>query len=262
MPTEANSGEQVVEKITFTKEQQDKIDEIIRDRMGAAGREAREAAETARAEAKASQAKLEAAENQLKDLKATGKSKANKDDVEELQSTIAEMKAAREREAAELDRLRQVTLAKDREIESARSDGQNIRKQIAMRDAAGKLNFFEVEVVTENTDKFVKWDAARSRFIVVNESGTERLNSAYEPLSLDEFYAEYASKRPYMVRGGTKSGTGSSESQRIDVSANGKHTVEQIFGSKSIGALANRLKKENPAEYARLKAVAREANLI
>ena len=52
MPEPSNTGE----KITFTPEQQAKIDEIIRERMGAAGREAREEAARARA---AEQAALE-----------------------------------------------------------------------------------------------------------------------------------------------------------------------------------------------------------
>jgi hypothetical protein len=79
---------------------------------------------------------------------------------------------------------------------------------------------------------------------------------------LEEFYTDYAAKKPYLVRGDARSGTGSSETKTSQLSNNGKYEVSQIFGKTSIPALANKLAKENITEYRRMKEIAKSNGLI
>jgi hypothetical protein len=249
-------------KVTFTPEQQARIDEIIREAQGRAGKEARTELENLKTQMQTMQSELQTAKEALKNAKTPQQKSEAQDDIAALQNQINEMKAAGTSTQQELERLRQAAASKDKEVSAAREEAKQIRKEVAMQKAASKVNFVNIGVVTKLTGDNIRWDDTRNTFIVVNEHGTERLNAAYEPMSLDEFYTEFAAQNPYLVRGDVKGGAGSTESQRSGLSSNGKYTVEQIFGKKSVGALANKLNKEDPKEYARLKAIALENNLI
>ena len=257
MATDAtNSGD---EKITFTPEQQTKIDELIRSAMGRAGSEHKAEATVALQKAAQLEADLAAAKADLAAAKGSGKKDA-KETVEALEASIAEMRSANQATKDEVERLRKITADKDGEIAKAKNDTVNVRKQVAIQNAAGKCGFVDVEEVAALTEKFVSTDDS-GKFIVLNEAGTPRVNSSYNPMTLEEFYTEYAAKKPHLVRGDVKLGTGASQAART-LSGNGKYELTQIFGPKSNSALANKLGTENPQEYKRLKVIAREAGLV
>ncbi len=81
-------------------------------------------------------------------------------------------------------------------------------------------------------------------------------------MTVDEFFAEYANKHPYMVKSGARPGTGSSDSTNLGIRGNGKFTPELIFGKGSNSKLAAKLSVEDPKEYARLKEEARQKGII
>ena len=109
----------------------------------------------------------------------------------------------------------------------------------------------------------VAWDSEKNKFIVVDPiSQQPRLNSAFDPMTIDEYFAEYANKNPYMIKSGSRPGTGSSESNLSGVFGSNKFTHKQIFGKGSNSMLANKLNKEDPKEYQRLKELARQDGTI
>jgi hypothetical protein len=247
-------------KVTFTPEQQAKLDQIVQDRMAAARQEAAAEATAARKEAKEAKDRADASDAALAVAKASHTG-GNTTDVEALQATIKEMKAAGESTQAEQKRLEKLIQVKDKEVETARSQATQVKKQIAMRDVASSAGFVDVSDVLELTDKFVKWDDTKGRFIVLNDAGTERLNASYEAMSLAEYYAEYAAKKPHLVRSDVRGGAGSGGSQRTEVGA-GKYKVEDVFGAKSDSRKASELFKKDPAEYRHMKLAAKEMGLI
>lgn len=248
-------------KVTFDERQQARVDELIREAQGRASRELREQLTQTNDRMKQMEAELVEAKKQASNGRTAADRQEGADDVERLRAEINEMKTVRKNFETEVERFKQQLGAKDKEVSEARTALLNERRNTAITNAASKLNFVNVGVVAKLTQDQVQWDENRNRFIVLNDQGTERMNAAYEPMSLDEFYAEYASKNPYLVRGDVKSGSGSSES-RSALSRDGKYAVEQIFGPKSDSRLANRLAMENYPEYARLKAVAKENGLL
>lgn len=267
MPDDNNQDQNNNQKVTFTPEQQARIDEIIREAQGRAASEVRAELDTTKRQLQEIQAQLLEARTALEQARTSNNSNNRQSnnsnaDVEALQAQIAEMKNARQGIESQLQSLQQQLAAKDREVAAAKDREMNIRKEVALSKAAGKIGFVDLGSVMKLTADLVKYDEATGRFVVVNEQGQVRLNSAYEPMSLEEFYQEFAAKNPWTVRSDLKPGVGSTESQRSGLSGDGKYTVEQIFGPKSNAALANKLARENKAEYRRLKTIAQESGLI
>lgn len=249
-------------KVTFTPEQQSKVNELIQDAMGRAGKTAREEAATFKTELQKVQTDLAAAQAALSNADTKGDKEAAKGDIAALRSTIDEMKRAQQTHVDETKRLQGLVTSKEEEVKTARSEAINIRKEIAITNAASKVNFVNNEVVTKLTKDSISWDGEKNRFFVVGVDGTPRLNASFDPMSLEEFYTEFAAQNPYLVRGDVKGGVGSKESNRSDVSNNGKYEVKQIFGKDSISRLASQLMKDNPAEYRRLRTIAVASGLL
>lgn len=250
-----------LKKVEFTPEQQAKVDELIKESMGRAGNEARATAARLETDMATLRADLAAAKEALKTAPPSKKKEAN-EDVAQLQSQIDEMKTASKSTADELKRLGDVAKAKDAEIEKARNETVAVRKQNAIQAAATEHNFFNPQVVSKLTEDKIKWDSEKSKFVVLNDEGGVRLNSTLDPMTLGEFFKEFAASNPYLVRGDVKPGVGSKENSRYDVSSNGQIDVKTVFGKGSDSKKANELGMKNPQEYKRLKAVAKAAGLI
>jgi hypothetical protein len=213
-------------KVTFSPEQQAKIDELIRSAMGRAGNEA-----------KARAASLEA-------------------EVTTLQTQLATLKGDK-------SGLESSLTLKEQEAKAARNETIAVRKQNTIQAAATEHNFFNPQQVAQLTDKDVQWDAAKGKFIVVGEDGTERLGIDGNPLSVDAYYKEFASKNPHMVRGSVLPGIGSREAQQPPHRTLGeREKLAKPFGKLSDSRAANTLAINNPQEYKRLKREARSHGLI
>ena len=212
-------------KVTFSAEQQAKVDELIRESMGRAGNEAR-----------ATAARLEAEMTTLKKELATLKG-----DKSGLESSLT---------------------LKDKEVQAARDEAVAVRKQNIIQAAAAALGFFNPSQVAQLTDKDVQWDAGKQKFIVLGEDGTERLGIDGNPLSVDAYYKEFASKNTHLVRSDVKPGVGSSENKIPYPTLGEREKLAKLFGRGSDSRAANTLAINNPMEYRRLKREARALKLI
>lgn len=264
MAVDANTGLETQEekKVTFTDEQQALVNKLIQQKQGEAAREVR--TELANTKAQLDTLATELAEAKAKVAAAGTKSgkKEAQEDVEAIKAQMEEIRTSHKALQTELERASEQIKARDKLVLDAKNETVNVRKQVAIQAAASKQAFFDVNDVLTQTQNSIKWDDAKGRFVVLGENGAARTNASLEDMTLDEFYAEYASKKPYMVRGDVKSGTGSTEASRSGLTANGKYEVTQIFGKGSDAALANRLAKENINEYHRLKSVAKSMGII
>ena len=246
------------EKIIFSAEQQERVNQIIKEAHGRLVRE--EKAATVAAEAKATELAAQLAEAQAKLAAAPAKKKDDaQEDVDTIKGQMAEMKRVADLDKAELTRSQALLKDKDALVATVQAEALNVRKESAIHNACAKLNFVDLEEVTQLAAKHIGWDSDTKKFFVKGENGQPRMNASYLPMSLSEFYSEYAESKPYFVRGGVASGTGSSEATRVGLG--GKYKVEDIFGNKANSRLANELALRDNKEYQRLKLIAEERGL-
>jgi hypothetical protein len=257
-----DGGEGDPAKVVFTPEQQEKVNQLIQEAQGRAARELREKYGQAESKIGELETKLNEAVEAAKKAKTPGERKDAAEDVEALRLQMEEMKNASLLKQTEVEQWKQRFSQETEKVKSTKEELMNVKKQHAMQSAAGKVGFVNPEIPVRLLDHYIQWDDERSKFVVKGDAGTMRMNAALEPMSLEEFYEEFATKNPYLVRGENKGGTGSSESQRSLLNKDGEFPVDKVFGKGSNAKLANDLKKANPAEYSRLKAKAIEQGLI
>src|SRR6267378_1028321 len=216
---EPNEIQAPPEKVVFYEAQQKRVDEIIKAAMGRAGSEAR-----------ATAARLEA----------------------EMTTLRADLAAAKDAAASG-----DVIKAKDAEIEKARKETVALRKENAIRQAAETHGFFNSAQVAKLTEQDVKWDAGKQKFIVVDDSGAERLGIDGNPVTLDALYKEFASRNPHLVRSAVLTGVGSRENQIPTPAIDERGKLAKLFGPKSDAIACNRLALSDPAEFKRQRYLAK-----
>jgi hypothetical protein len=247
------------QKVTFTPEQQAVFDARIKEAMGRAAKDVKE-------ENSKLNTQLTDLQRQLEELKASSSSKAGKKegdglDPEVLNRQLEEARQTNRNVQAQLEDQKKAADQHRKEAEAAKAERLSLLKKTTMQAAAGKLPFIKPEVVTTLTESFIQFEPGSERLLVVREDGTQRMNSTLDPMSLDEFYQEFARENQYLVRSDMSGGTGQSPNSKSNLS--GKTIdVKQIFGKESNGKLANELKKQNPTEYSRLKSEAISLGLI
>lgn len=137
------------------------------------------------------------------------------------------------------------------------------RREIASRRAAlitqqcADLDLVDAETVISLTESNLPWNPTTESFDVVDNAGkpTDMTPAA--------FFADFATKKPHLVRSSVRLGSGARESSRTSLPIGGNHPkVEQIFGKGSSPRLANELAQRDPQTYRRLKVEAKRKGLI
>src|ERR1700738_4546173 len=119
-------------KVTFTPEQQVRIDSLIRESMGRAGNEAR-----------ATAARLEA-------------------EAEVLRAEVARLRGDRAGLETNLT-------AKDKEAKAAREETIAVKKQNAIQELGAKYNFYNPAQLAKLVGEDLKWDGDKQKFVVLGE---------------------------------------------------------------------------------------------
>jgi hypothetical protein len=134
---------------------------------------------------------------------------------------------------------------------------ENITRS-ALRSVVG--NFLDQELAIDLLKRSVRLTASGG-LEVIDEAGNPRLNASYEPMTISELAKEEAARRPFMIKGAMRGGTGSTEAQSSTPSSD-KTLVSQIFGPKSNSKLANQMSLQDPKKYARLRKIAIAEGLL
>jgi hypothetical protein len=228
---EPTDNKPATQGVTFTAEQQAKIDEIVKKAMGRAGKDAREQLDIERAEKSRLTADLQAAKDAL----------ANATNTEE-----------RDRLAAEVQQLSsELTNEKSMRI-TAEQRATTYRRDKFIAEACIAHDFVDVETVAALTEASLAWDEEKLSFTVVNSDATPT-----------EFFTDFAKNKPYLVKSTTKAGSGSGDSSRSGLpTGQQRYKAEDVFGRNSSSKLANDLARRDPQEYKRLKSEARNKKLI
>ena len=214
--------QQPKQKVTFSPEQQARVDEIVRESMGRAAKDLR--AENFKLRTELDAAKVTAT--------------PQNDGTAHLATELATIKAER-------DSLR------ERQTEGS------IREQL--RKAADAEGFVDVDLAISILRTQVQ--LTDGKLLPVAADGTPRLGATLDPMSLQELSRELANSKPFLVRSNVKPGIGSAESSTSLLAGSGIE-LERIFGANSNAGEANRLAMIDPKKYSRLRALAREKGLL
>lgn len=236
--------------VTFDERQQPVVNQLIKDAQGRAAKELR--AENARL--KAELAKITPQTDPNAQTDPATQTDPNKQD--------SEFKRIAEARGREVEAAKREAEAARKDADKARKSALDVEKRFLLTSAASKQDFVDVQDVIALTAGQVVWSEDDNKFVVVNDAGEPRLNSAFAPMSVDEFYADYASKKAHLVKSGARGGAGSTTSNRSALATGKGVPLEKVFGSNSDAGLANRIAKENPAEYKRLRIQAVEAGIL
>jgi hypothetical protein len=245
--------DQNVGKVTFTDEQQARVNELLREAQGRAAKEVK--------------TERDRLAEELRVLKETQTTTGNTSDKtgEPPKPGDIDYKKEVERIKKEYDNENKLTKA---EAKAASDRAEAVERQLRTRDRFDAIreamDGIGVEYVNRNdavvlSEKHVVWDTERKRYVIHDESGNLRYNKSLEPLSLTEFYQGFVTERPYLIKAQVRGGAGSKESVTTGTE---KYKLEDLFGPKSIGKLAQQVATKDIAEYRRLKAAAKDAGLI
>ena len=231
-----------VTKVEFTPEQQEKVNKLIQDGMSRAAKDVKEQLATIAAEKEALAAKLDEA------LKAVKPKDGEPGDLTRVQ--IAEAQRVNESLKEQMRTIRESAALKEQEAQTAKAQAHELSKMYALEKAISG-RFIDPDMIISSTKDSIGWDEAFQRWVIKNPEGSPRMNSSLEPMSLEEFYAEVAEKKPWAVNAQFRGGSGATKAGANMV---GKYTAEELFGAKPNVQAAVELMKTNPAEYRRLKA--------
>lgn len=176
------------EKVAFTPEQQGKVQELIDDAYRKAfAKAAKSGGDTGEAD------KLKAELDEMK------KSMAQKAAQEGVQVDIEEMKKKNQSLADELEKERaEKTVIK--QLEKERSIAFALSKHdIVQRSMPEVAELIQRHIVLDETGNLA----------IKGESGAPKVNSAGQPMTVDEFISSWLEDRPYYLRASSSQGAGS-----------------------------------------------------
>jgi len=135
-------------------------------------------------------------------------------------------------DADEVSRLKAEISAQKLENDSIKAASQRQARDTFITAQATKNQFIDTDVVVRLTAQNIRADG--NGFTVLDDSGQPRTTATGEPLTPEAFYAEYATQRPYLVRGQVKSGCGGTSSGGAPVALTDRYTPEQLWGPHAV----------------------------
>ncbi len=270
IPQRREAAYKAATKVTFTDVQQAKIQDIIDQRVKAAGEQARAEAERARSAAKSTQARLDAAEAELQRLRSAAAPAGENDGTieEPVTKTVTDTTIdTGEPPTPPVPDTQALDLAQ--ELEEARRQlaevqGQRSADKIKneLVSAAVRARAIDEQIVAEILSNHVRIGSSGQLEVIDPATGTPRLGADFTPLSVLQLVQQFTQERPWMVKASTRPGTGSAESQHAEPPVSQLRELSRIFGKGSSGKEAQALAKRDKQRYQQLKKLAIESGLI
>lgn len=201
---------------------QSALNELIKSRISAAGKAAREEA-----------AALKLENQRLKEI--TAGQAPNSDELSRITGELAS------------ERLKNQQIL-DASIRQSRD--------LLIAEQSSVHHFVDTDTLQRLTRSNLKHDPATNTFVPVDDLGVPRVKADGTPLSVSEFFAEYGNKKPWLQHSQVITGHGTRPSNAPSAPVT---DIKRFFIGKQAGALANRL---SPSEYKRVKAEAIRLQII
>src|SRR5574343_631560 len=172
-------------KVEFTPEQQDKVNQLIKEAQGRAAKELQEKLVATASEVEQLKAKLN---------EASVKSKEPVADTE-LDGKLKEAQTVIEQFKAQVEQFRKLASDKESELEKVTTKQKQTEKMYALERAAGSGRFNDVSMVLKDVEDKVVYSDTYGRYVVLSAEGHPRMNAALEPMSLEEIFGKDSSAR-------------------------------------------------------------------
>jgi len=154
--------------------------------------------------------------------------------------------------AADLAEARSELAAVKREQEAAALDA-------TIRSACAKEDFLDIDLAVEISKRSVR--VVDGKPVVIDPAtGSEMLDETLSPVTVQGLARRIATDKPFLVRSRVVGGTGASERGNLPMPPT--VNLEDLFGKRSKGQLANQLAQRSPREYRRLRSLAQQQGLI
>lgn len=205
MAVDAN-GKEIVEtpKVEFTPEQQEHINNLFNQRFA-------KVATKHEQEMKAMSDAIEALKTKTAEPPAPPKA----GDTPTEEENKRQMKALLDAERQQTNSIKSLLDAERAEKAKVIEENKKILKDQAINDAAANLpngvEFHELKTVKKLVEDDIVFDTDSNQW-VVKENGVIKQNSSLLPMTLTEYFGQFAAARPYLVKGQVKGGAGSAES--------------------------------------------------
>ena len=247
------------EVITFTEQQQKKINEIVETRLARQGKEIKAANETYKAQISNLTNELEQAKNAVKEAKTPLEKSEALDNVDLIKNELDEVRRGNKRLQDEKSEFLKKLEESDKKLKEKDHQMTSLQKQTQMQFAINKQPFIRPSEILLLTERFVKYDDDLKDLIVINEKGMQRYNASGESMSLDEFYSEYIQQNKHQAKSEALGGLGSTESKQ---GGNSRYKPEELFGPTSDPRKTMALKLADPARYKQMREKAKADGLF
>lgn len=215
-------------KVVFSDAQQKKLNDVIDARLGKVkGKHAEE---------------LSARDEEIVALKAQLEeaSKAFDKDDPEGKKRYKELIDAEKAKTSKADEKAKLNETK---AKAAEARELNLRKETAMSRAMQKAaKFVDTSDVMDLTSKNIVWNDELERFVVLGPDKKIKQNSTLDPMTLEEYFTDFAQKRPYLVNGDIVAGAGSHE-------AGGNAAIGTVHTKADLKRSTDTLTRKAKSEY-------------
>lgn len=195
-------------KVEFTPEQQEHINNLFNQRFA-------KITSKHESEMKAMSDAIEALKTKPPETKKDDPPSGGNDEENKRQ-----MKALLDAERQNTTNVKNMLEAEKAEKTKIIEENKRILKDQAINEAASSLpngiEFHELKTVKKLVEDDIVFDADSNQW-VVKENGVVKQNNSLQPMTLSEYFAQFAAARPYLVKGSVKGGSGSAESGRQQV---------------------------------------------
>lgn len=142
------------------------------------------------------------------------------------------------------------------ELQTLKTERTESALKDTLRAAVGN-QFVDSELATQILRSQLKI-GSDGKAVAVDANGNARLNASFEPMTVAELCTELAQQKPFLARGQTRGGSGSTPALNNTSNA---PKLESLFGRTSSGAEANKLAMRDINTYRRLRALAHEKGI-
>ena len=184
-------------------------------------------------------------------------------DLERENAHLKSIAAGSAEGSTELDKARAETAALKMENDAIRATSQRQARDAFIAEQAQKNAFLAQDVVVKLTRDNLQWNG--TGFTVVDDSGQPRTAADGTPLTPEAFYQEYATQRPYLVKGQVRSGGGGTSSSGSPTHTTDRYAVETLWGPNAradAGKVLNEWSLRDKRGYDQARASARAKGLV
>jgi hypothetical protein len=152
------------------------------------------------------------------------------------------------------------------ELSTTRTELQAMRQKETESQIMGEIRkhtgaFVDAELAGQLLRQGIR--QVEGKLVPVDADGNPRLNSDFEPMTLEDAARDLARQKPFLARGDVRFfGAGSTEASRSMLDSVSDAKLSELYGKNSDPRKANALAMRDPAKYRALRSKAKERGLL